>query len=119
MSKLREVGTVGEWTFHDHRMARFEDRRVFSWVAAIDDEGDRWSWVVMLPGREPEARTTGEAPTAVEAAQAADTVGTGLVNGEIVPESVERWATRHLKWRVEVDQSETEATQNWSRSHDD
>ncbi len=116
MSNLREVGTVGEWTYHDHRMARFEDRRVFCWVAAANDEGTRWSWVVMLPGREPGSRTSGEASTAFEAAKAADLVGTGLVPGGAVPQVVEKWATRHLKWRVEVDKSETEATQNWSRT---
>jgi len=118
MSKLREVGTVGEWTFHDHRMARFEGRRVFAWVAAEDDEGTQWGWVVMLPGREPEARTKGQAPTALEAARAADAVSAELVEDEVDPEAVERWTPRHLQWRVEVDQSETEATRNWSRSSD-
>lgn len=114
MSKPGEA-TVDEWTYHDHRMARFEKRRVFSWVAALDNEGTRWSWVVMLPGREPESRTKGEAPTALEAARAADAVGGDRVAGVAEPDAVERWASEHLRWRVEVDPSETEATQSWKR----
>lgn len=115
MSKPREVGTVGEWMYHDHRMARFENRRVFSWVAAADDEGTRWSWVVMLPGREPDARTKGEASSALEAAQAADAVGRDVVEGKAEPKAVKRWAVDHLRWRMEVDPAETEATQSWNR----
>lgn len=115
MSDSGEVGTVGEWMFHDHRMARFEGRRVFSWVAAADDEGTRWSWVVMRPGRDPESRTKGEAGTALEAAQAADAAGGDEVRGAPDPQAVERWASDHLKWRIEVDSAETEATRTWSK----
>lgn len=115
MSKPREPGTVGEWLYHDHRMVRFEDRQVFSWVAAADDEGTRWSWVVMLPGRDPESRTTGEASSALDAALAADAVGGDAVVGSADPQAVERWAQDHLRWRVEVDPAETEATRSWNR----
>ena len=109
---------MGEWTYHDHRMARFENRRVFSWVAAVDDEGKRWSWVVMLPGRAPEDRTKGEASSALEAAQAADAVGGDAIAGPPDPKAVERWATSHLRWRAEVDPAETEATQSWNRQRE-
>lgn len=118
MSEPHEAGTVGEWTYLDHRMARFEDRQVFSWVAALDDEGTRWSWVVMLPGREPESRTQGEAPSALEAARAADALGGPRVVGSAKPEVVERWTKNHLEWRIEVDSSETEATHSWNRRAD-
>lgn len=115
MSEPREGGTVGDWTFHDHRMARFEGRQVFSWVIALDDEGSRWSWVVMRPGRDLESRTQGEATSALEAAQAADSAGGGEVPGPAEAEAVERWATAHLAWRTEVDQSETDETKQWNR----
>lgn len=119
MTKPRELGTVGEWTYHDHRMARFENRQVFSWVAAMDNEGTRWSWVVMLPGRDPSSRTTGEAATGLQAAQAADAVGREVVTQAADPEAVERWALEHLRWRTEVDKAEIDATHSWDRGSAD
>lgn len=110
---MREVGTVGEWTFQHHRMARFEDGKVFSFVETQDESGSRWRWVVMLPGRDPKSRTKGEAPTALEAARAADAVANELAPGEPEPQAVSTWASEHLAWFVEAERAEVEATQQW------
>lgn len=110
---MREVGTVGEWTFQHHRMARFEDGKVFSYVEAHDETGERWRWVVMLPGRDPSSRTKGDAESAIEAAQAADAVANELAPGSAETTAVERWAADHLAWFAEAERSEVEATQQW------
>ncbi len=113
---MREVGTVGEWKFQHHRMVRFEGGRLFAFVAATDDAGTGWGWVVMLPGREPHKRTTGRAATALQGVQACDAVAAELVTDAVDADAVSEWAASHLRWRLEVDQDETESTLNWSGS---
>lgn len=112
---MREVGTIGEWTFEHHRMARFEDTRVFSFVAALDKAGSRWGWVVMLPGRDRKSRTTGESETALQGALAADAVAAELVSGAADPKVVEQWVADHLAWMNDAEQGETESTVQWHR----
>ncbi|MEM7152634.1 MAG: hypothetical protein AAF799_07320 [Myxococcota bacterium] len=113
---MREVGVVGQWKYQHHRMARFEDGKLFAFLAANDDDGKEWGWVVMLPGREPKERTTGVSNSALEGARACDAVAAELVKDEPDPDAVARWATEHLQWRTEADQGETESTLNWSGS---
>ncbi|MCA9648273.1 MAG: hypothetical protein H6712_17310 [Myxococcales bacterium] len=110
---MREVGTVGEWTYQHHRMARFEDGKLFSFVEAQDEVGTRWRWVVMLPGREPKSRTKGVADTAFDAARAADAVANEYAPGQPDRDQVDGWADDHLKWLAEAEHAETEATQQW------
>lgn len=111
---MREVGTVGEWTYQHHRMARFENGKVFAFVEAGDEEGEHWYWVVMLPGRDPKSRTKGRADSPLAAAEAADAVANELAAGAPDPEQVSKWAADHLQWLAEADGSDTEATQQWS-----
>lgn len=111
---MRRVGAIGDWQYQHHRMVRFEDNRIFAFVAAVDVLGTQWGWVVMLPGRTPGTRTTGEAATALDAARAADAVAAELVANPAAPEDVAGWAKEHLTWYASAEKGETDPTNSWT-----
>ena len=116
MGEGRDEGTVGAWTYQHHRMARFDQGRIYAWVSATDDQGEHWTWVVSMPtDDETRSQATGEAPTALEAAQAADDAAHASLEGTPDPAEVARWSDEHLRWRAEADQTETDATVRWDR----
>ncbi len=119
MGDPAKADAIGEWTFSNHRMARFDQGRIYAWVHAKDEQGAYWTWTVLQRRDGTETRVTGEQATALQAAQAADAADDATLTGVADPVTVEQWSTDHLRWMGEADQADTAATVRWEAPRSD